>query len=126
MLDPAHVSDIVRSYRAMGFQTALDDFGAGHAGLNLLARFQPDIVKLDMELIRGLDSSLPRRIIVAGVARMCEGLGITLVAEGIETAGELAALNEIGIRYIQGFLLARPALARLPQVTATELIQLAA
>lgn len=116
MVDPAHVANIVQSYQAMGFQTALDDFGAGHAGLNLLARFQPDIVKLDMELVRGIDSSLPRRIIVGGIASMCRSLGVTLIAEGIETAGELAALRAIGIRYIQGFLLARPAFARLPAI----------
>lgn len=116
MLDPAHVANIVQSYQAMGFQTALDDFGAGHAGLNLLARFQPDIVKLDMELVRGIDVSLPRRIIVGGIASMCRSLGVTLIAEGIETAGELAALRAIGVRYIQGFLLARPAFARLPAI----------
>ena len=116
MLDPAHVADIVQSYQAMGFQTALDDFGAGHAGLNLLARFQPDIVKLDMELVRGIDASLPRRIIVGGIASMCRSLGVKLVAEGIETPAEFAALRDIGVRYIQGFLLARPAFAALPSV----------
>ena len=68
----------------MGFGTALDDFGAGHAGLSLLARFQPDIIKLDMDLIRGLEPSLPRRIIIDGVARMCRQLEITLIAEGVE------------------------------------------
>lgn len=117
MRDPDHVADIVRTYRAMGFKTALDDFGAGHAGLNLLARFQPDLVKLDMELVRGLDASLPRRIIVGGVVRMCEALGLTLIAEGIETETELAALRDMGIRYIQGFLLGRPVVASLPEVT---------
>lgn len=117
MAEPAHVANIVSSYRAMGFQTALDDFGAGHAGLNLLARFQPDIVKLDMELVRGLDASLPRRIIVSGVNRMCETLGITLIAEGIETQAELDALRGIGIRYIQGYLFARPGFQTLPQVS---------
>jgi len=117
MLEPAHVANIVSSYKAMGFQTALDDFGAGHAGLNLLARFQPDIVKLDMELVRGIDASLPRRIIVSGVNRMCETLGVTLIAEGIETQAELDALRGIGIRYIQGYLFARPGFQSLPQVS---------
>jgi EAL domain-containing protein (putative c-di-GMP-specific phosphodiesterase class I) len=109
MADPEHVANIVRTYQAMGFGTALDDFGAGHAGLALLARFQPDIIKLDMELIRGIDSSLPRRIIVEGIVRMCRDLGITLIAEGIETPGEYAALRALGVRYIQGFLIGRPA-----------------
>jgi EAL domain-containing protein (putative c-di-GMP-specific phosphodiesterase class I) len=114
MADPAHVAHIIQTYQAMGFGTALDDFGAGHAGLGLLARFQPDTIKLDMELIRGLDASLPQRMIVAGVARMAEDLGITVIAEGIETEAELSALRTIGIRYIQGFLLARPAFQALP------------
>ncbi len=116
MADPGHVAGIVDSYQQMGFGTALDDFGAGHAGLNLLARFQTDLIKLDMELIRGIDASLPRRAIVAGVMRMCEDLGITVIAEGIETAEELAALRQIGVRYIQGYHLARPAFQALPEV----------
>lgn len=100
----------------MGFGVALDDFGAGHAGLNLLARFQPDIIKLDMELIRGVDQSLPRKIIVEGVVKMRAALGVTVIAEGIETDGELETLRAIGVRYIQGFLLARPGFQSLPVV----------
>jgi EAL domain-containing protein (putative c-di-GMP-specific phosphodiesterase class I) len=116
MMDPAHVANIIAAYRQMGFGTALDDFGAGHAGLNLLARFQPDTVKLDMELIRGIDTSLSRRMIVRGIAGMCEGMGLRLLAEGVETEGELAALRELGIRYAQGYLFARPGLAVLPRI----------
>jgi EAL domain-containing protein (putative c-di-GMP-specific phosphodiesterase class I) len=100
----------------MGFGTALGDFGAGHAGLNLLARFQPDIIKLDMELIRGLESSLPRRIIIDAVLKMCASLGVTVIAEGIETDAELDALRTLGVRYIQGFLFAKPAFEQLPVV----------
>jgi EAL domain-containing protein (putative c-di-GMP-specific phosphodiesterase class I) len=116
MMDPAHVANIVATYRQMGFGTALDDFGAGHAGLNLLARFQPDTVKLDMELIRGIDTSLSRRMIVKGIVAMCEGMNLRLLAEGVESEGELAALRELGIRYAQGYLFARPGLAMLPAV----------
>lgn len=116
MVDPAHVANIIASYQKMGFGTALDDFGAGHAGLNLLARFQPDIIKLDMELVRGLDASLPRRMIVEAVVRMCEALGVTVIAEGIETVGEVEALRAIGVRYIQGFYFARPAFEALPVI----------
>jgi len=112
--DTAHVQNIVETYQRMGFATAIDDFGAGHAGLGLLARFQPDIIKLDMELIRGIDASLPRRLIVDGVIRMARALGIEVIAEGIETVGELDALRALGVRYLQGYLLARPALRALP------------
>jgi EAL domain-containing protein (putative c-di-GMP-specific phosphodiesterase class I) len=119
MVDPAHVANIIASYQRMGFGTALDDFGAGHAGLNLLARFQPDIIKLDMELIRGLEASLPRRMIIDAVLKMCASLGITVIAEGIETEAELAALQQLGVRYIQGFLFAKPAFEMLPEVHFT-------
>jgi len=116
MGDPAHVRGIIETYRQMGFGTALDDFGAGHAGLGLLANFQPGAIKLDMELIRGLDESAPRRAIVGAVTRMCGEMGIEVIAEGVETVGEYDALREIGIRYIQGFLLARPAFEALPPI----------
>jgi EAL domain-containing protein (putative c-di-GMP-specific phosphodiesterase class I) len=117
MAEPSHVADIVRTYKQMGFGTALDDFGAGHAGLNLLARFQPDIIKLDMELIRGIETSLARRVIVEGMARMCRKLGIVLIAEGVETEGELRALRDLGVRYLQGYLFARPLFEGLPPIT---------
>ena len=116
MADPAHVRTIIQTYQRMGFGTALDDFGAGHAGLGLLANFQPGMIKLDMELIRGLDASPPRRAIVGAVMRMCREMGIELIAEGVETVGEYQALRAIGIRYIQGFLLARPAFEALPPI----------
>ncbi|WP_404374008.1 EAL domain-containing protein [Sphingomonas sp. MMS24-J45] len=116
MTDPQHVSRIIATYQQMGFGTAIDDFGAGYAGLNLLARFQTDFIKLDMDLIRGLDTSMPRRMIVGGVVKMCEGLGVKVIAEGIETIGELEALRSLGVRYIQGFHFARPEFERLPEV----------
>jgi EAL domain-containing protein (putative c-di-GMP-specific phosphodiesterase class I) len=116
MVDTDHVSNIVASYKKMGFATALDDFGAGHAGLNLLAKFQPDIIKLDMELIRSLDASLPRRIIIDAVVKMCATLDVTVIAEGIETDAELDALRAMGVRYIQGYLFAKPAFEALPVV----------
>lgn len=118
--DSDHLRNIVETYRRMGFSTAIDDFGAGHAGLGLLARFQTDIIKLDMELIRAIDTSLPRRMIVEGVVRIATSLGITVIAEGVETAAEYHALRAIGIRYIQGYLLARPGLRTLPEFVLPE------
>jgi len=116
MTDPAHVANIVAAYQKMGFGTALDDFGAGHAGLNLLARFQPNIIKLDMDLIRGLDASLPRRLIVDGVVRMCAALDITVIAEGIETREEADALRTMGVHYLQGYYFAKPTFEALPPI----------
>ncbi|MFC0205893.1 EAL domain-containing protein [Novosphingobium soli] len=116
IVDTDHVRTIVETYRRMGFATALDDFGAGYSGLALLARFQPDFIKLDMELVRGIDANRPRRLIVEGVARMAEAIGITVIAEGIETLAEYETLRGLGLRYLQGYLLARPALGRLPEI----------
>lgn len=115
--DTEHVRTVIDCYRQMGFGTAIDDFGAGHAGLGLLAKFQTDYIKLDIDLVRGIETSLPRRMIVDGVVRIADALGITVIAEGIETAAEYDVLRASGIRYIQGFLLARPAFQRLPAVT---------
>jgi EAL domain-containing protein (putative c-di-GMP-specific phosphodiesterase class I) len=114
MVDTAHVANIIDTYRRMGFTTALDDFGAGHAGLSLLARFQTDVIKLDMALIRDIDTSLPQRMIVEGLVRMFERMNIRTIAEGIETAGEYETLRAVGVRYMQGYLLARPGFEKLP------------
>ena len=117
MTDTAHVANIIETYHRMGFSTALDDFGAGHAGLGLLAKLQTDVVKLDMELIRGIDASMPRRMIVDGVVRMLDRMNIGVIAEGVETVEEYAALRALGLRYFQGYLFAKPGFRSLPPVT---------
>ena len=116
MVDVGHVRHIIESYQARGFTTAIDDFGAGYAGLGLLADLRPDMLKLDMALIRGINDSAARRTIVASVVKMAEDLGISCIAEGIETAAELKALREIGLRFCQGYLLARPQIEELPLI----------
>jgi EAL domain-containing protein (putative c-di-GMP-specific phosphodiesterase class I) len=117
MADTGHVKTIIESYARMGFGTAIDDFGAGHAGLGLLANLQTDYIKLDMALIRGIEQSMPRRMIVEGVIRIAASLNITVIAEGIETVAEYDVLRALGVRYIQGYLLARPGFKCLPEVT---------
>ena len=116
--DPDHLTAIFREYRARGFRVAIDDFGAGYAGLGLLARFQPDVIKLDMGLIRGLDNDRVRRAIVGAVLSVCAELNITAVAEGIENRAELDALRELGVRLVQGYLFAHPAFEQLPAISA--------
>ncbi|RIV89141.1 EAL domain-containing protein [Aurantiacibacter zhengii] len=113
-LDVPHVTTIVEAYRQLGFATAIDDFGAGFSGLNVLANLGTDIIKLDMELVRGIDTSEPRRQIVRAMTRLCTEMGRTVIAEGVETPGELAAVRSCGIDLVQGFFLARPAVASLP------------
>ena len=119
-MDADHVTNIIDTYRRMGFGTAIDDFGAGHAGLGLLTRFTPDYLKLDMELIRGLDESLPRRLIVDGVVKLAAAMGIVAIAEGVETIAEYQVLRQLGIRYMQGYLIAKPLLRGLPAFTLPE------
>ena len=106
--DAKWLAEVLREYKRIGFLTAIDDFGAGFAGLNLLADFQPDIVKLDMELVRHIDQSAPRQAIVRGVQRICGELGIQVIAEGVETAVEAACLRDAGICLMQGYLFSRP------------------
>jgi EAL domain-containing protein (putative c-di-GMP-specific phosphodiesterase class I) len=116
MSDTGHVRKIVETYNQMGFGTALDDFGAGYAGLGLLARIETDFLKLDMELIRDIDTSERKRIIVEGTVRVAQRLGIAVIAEGIETRAEYDTLRLLGIRYLQGYYIARPAFRALPPV----------
>ncbi len=115
-LDPRHVLAILRAYREIGFKTAIDDFGAGYAGLGLLASFQPDLVKLDMSLIRDIDSSAVKRTIVRNTLQLLSDLGITPICEGVESKAEFDVLRDLGVVFMQGYLFARPQVARLPDV----------
>lgn len=116
-IDTNHILNILRSYRAMGFKTAIDDFGAGYAGLGLLSKFQPDIVKLDMELIRDIDTDHVKRTVVRNTLNMLRDLEIEPVCEGIETPDEHDALRDLGVSLMQGYLLAKPAVEALPPVS---------
>jgi EAL domain-containing protein (putative c-di-GMP-specific phosphodiesterase class I) len=123
--DIDHVKRIVAAYRQQGFMTALDDFGAGFAGLSLLANFQPDLIKIDMDVLRGVDADPRRRGIVAGIVGIARSLGITVLAEGIETTAELAAVRALGVDLVQGYHLARPLIETLPAVATASLPQAA-
>lgn len=113
--DREHVQAIVREYRQHGFRMALDDFGAGYAGLNLLADLQTHIVKLDMELIRRIEQRPAALLVVQAMVALCGKLGQRVVAEGVETAEEFHELRQCGIELFQGYLLAKPEFERLPE-----------
>jgi len=117
--DRPHLINIFTEYRRFGFKTAIDDFGAGYAGLNLLSDFQPDIVKIDMDLIRNIDTSKPRQAIVEGIVHICQKLGIKVLAEGIETKAERDFLVSCGVNYFQGFLFCKPAFQAVGQVNCS-------
>ena len=107
--DVGHLRRIIAEYKRQGFTTAIDDFGAGFSGLNLLADYQPDFIKIDMQLIRGIDQDKVRRALLSGIVGACREIGVGVVAEGIETEGEAATLRDMGVNLLQGYLFAKPA-----------------
>lgn len=111
--DHARLRDILAEYRRRGFRMAIDDFGAGYSGLALLVEFQPDYVKIDMNLLRGLDHDRVRRVVVSRTMELCRDLGATPIAEGVETEAEMAVLLDLGVDLMQGYLFARPAFERI-------------
>lgn len=98
----------VRHWRTAGHRIALDDYGAGHMGPGAILTLEPDIVKLDRLLVADIDRDRKRQAIGASVVRLGIDLHFIVIAEGIETAGELAALQAIGVPYGQGFGIATP------------------
>ncbi|SEI22747.1 EAL domain-containing protein [Pseudomonas asplenii] len=120
--DPDHLKSIFQEYERQGFTTAIDDFGSGYSGLNFLAMFQPQVLKIDMALTRDIDKDPVRRAIVEGIVLVAKRLGITVVAEGIETLEERDAILDLDVNLMQGYLFAKPAIGQL-QSMPTELIQ---
>ncbi|MBX3216662.1 MAG: EAL domain-containing protein [Labilithrix sp.] len=100
--------------RRRGFKLAIDDLGAGYAGLTSFATLEPEVVKLDMSLIRGIEASPVKKHIVESMTRLCRELDMKVVAEGIETTPELATIIDLGCDYLQGYLLGRPGPALVP------------
>jgi EAL domain-containing protein (putative c-di-GMP-specific phosphodiesterase class I) len=119
--DSVHLVNIVEHYRAIGMASALDDFGVGYARLDLLADLHPEFVKVDIAVVRDLDTHPGRYAVVQGIVETCRQLGITMIAEGVETPSERDALRTLGIRLQQGFLYARPAFRTTPAIEANVL-----
>lgn len=113
-----HLKNIVSEYKRQGLKTAIDDFGSGYSGLNLLSMFQPDIIKLDMELIRDIDRHFVKQSIVKNTVQICSDLGITVIAEGIETKNELNVLRDFGLNLFQGYYFAKPAFESIAELSA--------
>jgi EAL domain-containing protein (putative c-di-GMP-specific phosphodiesterase class I)/CheY-like chemotaxis protein len=99
----------MHSLRNLGFRIAVDDLGTGYSGLSSFTQIEPDIVKLDMSLIRDVDGSAAKATLVRSMIKMCaQELGITVVCEGVETVGERDALAQAGAELLQGYLFAKP------------------
>lgn len=123
--DHQHLIDIVNEYHRLGFSMAIDDFGAGYSGLNLLAEYQPDIIKLDRQIISDIHQRSPKQAIVEGIVHTCNKLGIEQVAEGVEQVEEIRWLRDAGIRLFQGFWFARPAFRELVTIDPDRFEELA-
>jgi EAL domain-containing protein (putative c-di-GMP-specific phosphodiesterase class I) len=108
----AEVGDIkqrVGRLRALGFRVAVDDLGAGYAGLTTLVDLEPEVVKLDMSLVRNIDSAPTKQKLVRAVSALCHELGSMVIAEGVETVAERNTLLDLGMDVFQGFLVGMPA-----------------
>lgn len=102
------LTNVLNRLRSAGFNIALDDFGAGYAGLNVLVDINPDLIKLDMHLIRSIHESGMRQAVLHSILAFCEAVGILVLAEGVETEEEYRFLRSKGIDLFQGFLFAKP------------------
>jgi blue light- and temperature-responsive anti-repressor len=112
--DHAAFGRVVNEFRRSGLQLAIDDFGAGYAGLTMLADFQPDLLKLDMSLVRSIEGSGPRQAIVRAIMQACIDLGIDVIAEGVETMDEYWWFKNAGVTLFQGYLFGKPLFEELP------------
>jgi EAL domain-containing protein (putative c-di-GMP-specific phosphodiesterase class I) len=104
----SNVSGRIAALREMGYQIALDDFGDGYAGLSAFARLRPDLVKLDLSIVRDVHQDDIKSKLVAAMVSMCRDTQVAVIAEGVETAAERDALQGLGCDLLQGYLFAKP------------------
>ena len=100
---------VLKEIRGKGISLAVDDLGAGYSNLKYITDLEPEIVKLDRSLIADIDHDKRRQILVKHLCRLCEDLGARVVAEGIETAAEMAVAQDTGCHFAQGYYVCRPA-----------------
>lgn len=106
--DESVMRGIFNFYRNAGFGVALDDIGSGWSGLNMLHKYRPDYVKIDMDLVRDLHRDPYKQTIVKHLIQLAHDNGAKVIAEGIERKEELAILQSYRADFYQGFLLAKP------------------
>ncbi|BEH13732.1 MULTISPECIES: EAL domain-containing protein [Marinobacter] len=110
-----HLSSIIEAYQSMGFSTAIDDFGAGYSRYNIMMLSPPDLLKLDMALVRNIHDDSNKQAVVLGIITMMRHLGGRIIAEGVETKEEYFWLRSQGIALYQGYLFAKPGFECLPE-----------
>lgn len=106
--DEDHLKGILKFYRSAGFGVALDDIGSGWSGLNMLHEYKPDYVKIDMDLVRDVDTDRFKQTIVTHLISIAQELGITTIGEGVETEAEAAWVRNAGVDLLQGYYYGKP------------------
>jgi EAL domain-containing protein (putative c-di-GMP-specific phosphodiesterase class I) len=106
--DVEDARDRVARLRKLGYRIAVDDLGAGYAGLTSFVTLEPEYVKLDVSLVRGIDQQPMKRSLVRSITQLCRELGFEVVAEGVETCAERDVVVDCGCDLVQGFLIAKP------------------
>jgi EAL domain-containing protein (putative c-di-GMP-specific phosphodiesterase class I) len=106
--DIVHLRGLLATYRDAGFRVALDDVGAGYSSLNRLHQLRPEFIKLDMDLVRGVDRDPYKALIARKTIEIATELGIATIAEGVESPGELEWAQAHGAAYVQGYATGRP------------------
>jgi EAL domain-containing protein (putative c-di-GMP-specific phosphodiesterase class I) len=108
MEDAEHTIGVLRRLKALGVRLAIDDFGTGYSSLGYLKRFPVDVVKIDRSFVTGIDSNPVDSAIAAAIIGLAEALGMTTVAEGVETEAQLTHLRALGCSVMQGYYFSRP------------------
>jgi EAL domain-containing protein (putative c-di-GMP-specific phosphodiesterase class I) len=103
-----NVPECVAKLKALGYEIAIDDLGAGYAGLTSFTQLEPKVAKLDMSLVRGVDTDARRQSIIRSMKKLCDELGMLVIAEGVETAAERGILVLLGCDLLQGYLFGKP------------------
>ena len=106
--DQKHLKKILEYYRSKGFQIALDDVGEGYSSLNMLIELKPDIIKIDRNIIDGIDTNELKQSVYKALFNLAREHNITVLAEGVETAYELEMIKSIGVDLVQGYYFAKP------------------
>jgi diguanylate cyclase (GGDEF)-like protein len=119
----ARLRRVVADLRSRGFRIAIDDAGAGHASMLVIAEVRPDFIKIDRDLIHGVHSSDSRRALVVSMLSFGTHINARIIAEGIETEADLNSLMDLGVQFGQGNVLSEPVILGAPAVEGATLVQ---
>ena len=108
MQDPEHAINLLKRLRENGFKIAIDDFGIGYSSLEYLLRFPLDTIKIDRAFVTNITNSQADRAIVRAITAIAQTLGLSTIAEGIETLRQCDFIEALGVNEIQGYLIGKP------------------